>query len=156
MDIRRLIRSLFFTEGHFFCSLLLLVSGLQTYIHTVIHRHTAAFMQMQSVLCAKEAFRGLQSPSHFVLSVLKTHGPHVAGCHLLCNEWNLLQRHDYGLKVSFYSLTLLISSDNCFHFSCSISDNLTWWFWHCAACTIDSHVEGLEGSSVTWCIPLSV
>lgn len=109
MDIRSLIRSLFFTQEHFFSAdyYYQCLGDRQTY--TGIQQHAC---RRKSVQCAKEAFRGLQFPSHFLFSLLKTRRPHVAGCHLLCNEGNLLHWHDYGLKVSFHSLTLLIYSDN--------------------------------------------
>lgn len=60
-----------------------------TDICTLIHDHGAANMQTQSIPCAKDALRGLQFPSHFLSSLLKTQGPHVAGCYL-CNEGKLL------------------------------------------------------------------
>lgn len=60
-----------------------------TDIRTLIRDHGAANMQTQSIPCAKDALRGLQFPSHFLSSLLRTREPHVAGCHLW-NEGKLL------------------------------------------------------------------
>lgn len=62
-------------------------------------------------------------------------------------DWRLVFIH---LLYSSILTTVFIS------LAPSLTIFLTWWFWHCTACTINSHVEGLEGSSMTWCIPLSV
>lgn len=90
-----------------------------TDIRALRHDHGAANIQTQGIRCAKDALRGLQFPSHFLSSLLKTQGPHVAGCYLR-NEGKLLWRHGYGQKVSFHSLTLLSCPDYCLHFSCLI------------------------------------
>lgn len=89
--------------------------------------------QTQGGQCAKEAFRGLQFPSHFLCSLLKTRGPDVAGCHLLCNEGNPLHMIMDWRCVFIHLLysSILITV---FHLSCWISDqfyNLVVLTPHC-------------------------
>lgn len=108
--------------------------------------------QTQTVcIWAKEAFKAFQSQSHDLVSVSSVEQVQQVGH---CNEGNLLQPPDYGLKVSssFYFI--------CFVFICSDKcPCLPWLLRNLVLVTPHGPsgcFRGLDGSSMERCIPLSV